>query len=133
MKKSVIIFKKMGTFRDKTKLNTAVFYFRLNLISRTPLVLGGNVVVFYPGGRVRYQIHINYALFLIRPSNIIHNINIIGIYGSLIWSKTLMELIFNPCSEFRLSLEGPVSQIHSPRLHVGVPGIFQIFQGLYRC
>ena len=26
---------------------------------------------------------------------------VIGISGSLIWSKTLMELIFNPCAEFR--------------------------------
>ena len=38
--------------------------------------------------------------------------------------KTLMELISNPCSEFRWSLEGPVSQIHSPHLHAGTPGIF---------
>ena len=37
----------------------------------------------------------------------------IGISGSLIWSKTLMELIFNSCGEFRWSPEGPVSQIHS--------------------
>ena len=36
----------------------------------------------------------------------------------------MMELIFNPCGEFRWSPEGPVSQIHSPHLHVGVPGIF---------
>ena len=35
-----------------------------------------------------------------------------------------MELIFNPCDEFRLSTEGTVSQIHSPNLHVGTPGIF---------
>ena len=35
-----------------------------------------------------------------------------------------MELIFNPCGEFLRSLEGPVSQIHSPHLHVGAPGIF---------
>ena len=35
-----------------------------------------------------------------------------------------MELIFNLCGEFRLSPEGPFSQIHSPHLHVGVPGIF---------
>ena len=28
---------------------------------------------------------------------------VIGISGSLIWSKTLMELIFNPCSEFSWS------------------------------
>ena len=49
---------------------------------------------------------------------------VIGISRSLIWSKTLMELIFNPCGEFRWSPEGPVSQIHSPHLHVGTPGIF---------
>ena len=35
-----------------------------------------------------------------------------------------MELIFNPCDEFRRSQEGPVSQIHFPRLHFGAPGIF---------
>ena len=28
------------------------------------------------------------------------------------------------CGEFRWSPEGPVSQIHSPHLHVGAPGIF---------
>ena len=47
----------------------------------------------------------------------------IGISGSMIWSKTLMELIFDPCSEFRWSPEGPVSHIHSSHL-VGAPGIF---------
>ena len=31
---------------------------------------------------------------------------------------------FNLCSEFQLSLEGPVSQIYSPHLHNGAPGIF---------
>ena len=35
-----------------------------------------------------------------------------------------MELIFNPCDEFRRSPEGPVSQIHSPHHHDGAPGIF---------
>ena len=35
-----------------------------------------------------------------------------------------MEPIFNPCGEFRWSPEGPVSQIHSPPIHVGAPGIF---------
>ena len=35
-----------------------------------------------------------------------------------------MELIFNPYGEFHLSPEGPVSQIHSPHLHDGTPGIF---------
>ena len=48
----------------------------------------------------------------------------IGISGSLIWSKTLMELIVNPCGEFRWSAEGPVTQIHSPHLHVEAPEIF---------
>ena len=49
---------------------------------------------------------------------------VIGISGSLIWSKTLMELTFNPCGEFRWSPVGPVSQIHSPHLLVSAPGIF---------
>ena len=35
-----------------------------------------------------------------------------------------MELIFNPCGEFRWSPEGPASQIHPPDLHVGAPEIF---------
>ena len=51
----------------------------------------------------------------------------IGISGSLIWSKTLMELIFNPCGEFRLSLEGPVRQIHSHHLLVGALRPSQVF------
>ena len=49
---------------------------------------------------------------------------VIGISGSLIWSKNLMELIFNPCDEFRWSPESPVSQIQSLHLHAGVPWIF---------
>ena len=49
---------------------------------------------------------------------------LIEISGSLIWSKTLMEPIFNPCGECRWSPKGPVSQIHSPHLHVGAPGNF---------
>ena len=32
--------------------------------------------------------------------------------------------MFNPCGEFRWSPEGPVSQMHSPHLLVGAPGIF---------
>ena len=48
---------------------------------------------------------------------------VIGISGSLMWSRTLMELIFNTSGEFRGGPEGPVSQIHSPRLHVKAPGI----------
>ena len=49
---------------------------------------------------------------------------VIKISGSLIWSKTLIEQIFNPCGEFRWSPKGPVSHTHSPHLHVGAPGIF---------
>ena len=48
----------------------------------------------------------------------------IVISGSLIWLETLMELIFNPCGEFRWNPEGPVSQIHSPHLRFGAPTIF---------
>ena len=48
----------------------------------------------------------------------------IGISGSLILSKTQMELIFISCGEFRWSPEGSVSQIHSPHLLAGAPGIF---------
>ena len=35
-----------------------------------------------------------------------------------------MELIFNPCGEFRWSFEGLVSQFHSCHFQVGAPGIF---------
>ena len=49
---------------------------------------------------------------------------VIGISGSLIWLKTLMELIFNHCGEFRWSSEGPVCQLLSPHLLVGAPGFF---------
>ena len=33
--------------------------------------------------------------------NYLKNIMANGISGSLIWSKTLMELVFNPCGKFR--------------------------------
>ena len=48
---------------------------------------------------------------------------VIRISGSLIWSKFLMELIFNPCGEFQWGMEGPVSQIHF-HLQAGASGIF---------
>ena len=48
----------------------------------------------------------------------------LGIPGSLIWSKTLMELIFNPCGEFRWSPEGHCSKIHSPHPQVSAHGFF---------
>ena len=49
---------------------------------------------------------------------------LIGISGSLMWSETLMELIFNSSGEFWCSPEGPLTQIHFPHLHAGAPGIF---------
>ena len=52
---------------------------------------------------------------------------VIGISGSLVWSKILMELIFNPCGEFRWSPEDPVSQIQSHHFYAGAPGIFSDF------
>ena len=63
-------------------------------------------------------------LFVFSSSNTIWGRGLIGISGSLFWSKTLMEHIFNPCGKFRWSPEGLVCQIHSPHLHVGAPGIF---------
>ena len=43
--------------------------------------------------------------------------------------KNSDELIFNHCGEFPQSPEGPISQIHSPNLNVGAPGIFSDFLG----
>ena len=47
-------------------------------------------------------IYIIYKLY--RPYIYIYQLRgrrVIGVSGSLIWSKTLMDLIFNPCGEFR--------------------------------
>ena len=46
---------------------------------------------------------------------------LIEISRSLIGSNILIELIFNPCRDFRWSPEGPISQIHSPHLHAWAP------------
>ena len=47
----------------------------------------------------------------------------IGISGSLIWSKILMKLIFNPVANF-----GKIWRVQLAKsthhLHVGIPGIF---------
>ena len=47
------------------------------------------------------------------------------------WDFRISDLVknpyrsdFTPCSECRWSPKGPVSQIHSPHLLVGAPGIF---------
>ena len=54
---------------------------------------------------------------------------VIGISGSMIWSKTRMELIFYPSGVFRWNPRGGEmdSQIHSPHLHAGAPVIFSKF------
>ena len=38
-----------------------------------------------------------------------------------------MELIFNPCGEFRCRPKSPGGQIHSPHLQAGALGIFSHF------
>ena len=68
---------------------------------------------------VQYQIHQGFWPHQ-RSGNPNHNSPlyiywVIGISGSLIWSKTLMELIFNPSGEFRQTSEGPVSPSSPPR------------------
>ena len=47
------------------------------------------------------------------------------------WDFRISDLVknpdgtdINPYGEFRWSPEGPVSQIHSPHLYIGAPGIF---------
>ena len=63
--------------------------------------------------------HVQIAYLFIRRGR-----RVFGISGSLIWSKTLKELIFNFYDEFWWCPEGPVSQIHSLHIHVGAPWIF---------
>ena len=40
------------------------------------------------------------------------------------WDFRISDLVKHPCGEIQWSPEGPASQIHSPHLHVGAPGIF---------
>ena len=76
---------------------------------------------------MKFMYELYYSLLYSRTKAVniyVRGRRVIGISGSLIWSKSLMELIFNPCGEFRWSPEGPVSQIYYPHLQVGAPGIF---------
>ena len=57
-----------------------------------------------------------YIIYLMRRRRVT------GISGSRIWSKTLMEQIFNPCGQYQWCPDGPVS--HSPHLLAKVPGIY---------
>ena len=72
-----------------------------------------------------YDIRLNFIYYITLHFITLYWVRrVIGISGSLIWSKILMELIFKPCGEYQLSQEGPVSQIHAPHLHDGTPEIF---------
>ena len=53
---------------------------------------------------------------------------VIGISGSLMWSKTLMELIFNPSGEFRCEVQRAQLAKSTLLTSMSVPlGVFQIF------
>ena len=54
---------------------------------------------------------------------------VIGISGSLIWSRTLVELNLTPVVNFGEVRMVQLNQIHSPHLHVGPLGSFRIFSG----
>ena len=71
------------------------------------------------------QLNWYFMCVLFSKSRIYWGRRVIGISGFLIWSKTLMELIFNPYGEFRWRPECTVSHIHSPNLHVGASRIFR--------
>ena len=51
----------------------------------------------------------------------------IGFSGSLIWSKTPMELIFNPCGEFGEVLMAQLAKSTLLTSTLGSLGSFQIF------
>ena len=76
----------------------------------------------------RYDIFMIYIFALNTIVNlcivIFSRLRVTGISRTLIWSKTLMELIFNSCGGFRWSPEDSVNQIHSPHLQFGDSGIF---------
>ena len=102
-----------------TLLSAMVVYMWTLAISRGPswFVIGINLL-FFTTLYLWLPDVIFYALQFIRGRRVI------GISGSLIWSNTLMELIFNPCGEFRWNPEGPFIEIHFPHLKAGAPGIF---------
>ena len=86
-----------------------------------PSPLRDRLRILPPAPQLPHLLQIHFNIIILSTSRVRR---VIGISGSLIWSETLMELIFNPSGEFRWSPEGPVSQIHSPHLLVGAPGIF---------
>ena len=65
------------------------------------------------------------TLFCLHPKSLKPTpFQLIGTSGPLIWSKTLVELIFNSCGEFRRSPKDPVNQIYSPHVYVGASETF---------
>ena len=67
----------------------------------------------------------SYDMFINRPYHTV-GARVIVISGSLIWSKTLMELIFNPCGEFREVRRAQLAK-STPQLLVSALGSFKIF------
>ena len=61
---------------------------------------------------------------------IVQNRRVIGISGSRIWSKTMMDWYLTHVVIFGEVQKGPVSQIHSPHLYVGVPGIISLLTSI---
>ena len=63
---------------------------------------------------------------LLSLSNIIHHQNNYYDITNIMKLPSFILSEFNSCSEFLRSPERPVSQIYSPHLHVGAPGIFSV-------
>ena len=103
-------------------------YQGLNMCDSFPLL---SILYYYYNIKIQYII-LQYSILYLLQFIELGSTSYIIQYNILhyIAGETLMELIFNPCDEFRLSPEDPFSQIHFPHLHDGAPAIFQ---GPFRC
>ena len=88
-----------------------------------------------------YILHITFRAAVIADYKICMDIlNIIietggrvfGIYGSLIWSETPMELIFNPMVNFGEVRRGQLAKSTRLTSTLVLLGSFQIFKGLFK-
>ena len=96
-----------------------------------------------PRRRWREQIPANLSWRRNRPNGRNHDVinaictymgrRVIGISGSLIWSKTLIELIFNPCGKFGWNPEGPSPKSTLLPSTLVPLGSFPIFKDLLIC
>ena len=71
-----------------------------------------------------YYYYYYYGIIIIIIIIIIGGEGWLGFLDLLSGQKPWWNWLFNPCGEFQWRPEGPVSQIHSPHLHFGAPGIF---------